>query len=523
MNLKYIKNLHLFSFLILISIVFACNKEEIDVDIELDTTEVSINPGESLTINVISGNGEYSAYPLDEDIVTATVNESEVTITASDNLEGGETNVYVFDSKGKKAKVVVTVAQVFNITVDSSMPSIVVGQEKVISILTGNGNYTVDFVDASSSSIIELNKDDLQGNNTFTITGKNVGEASLIIRDGKDQTLDLIVKVEEGVISVDQSSLTLNGSKSIGTISILSGSGNYTFSFSEDDIVSVSLENDVITVVPLASGSTELTITGIQGDNVVIPISVDLDLAVNLYDNYCLVVDMANSPQAESLKNLSQVTYEIVFYADYTRGLMTLMGLEGNLLLRGEFTDVNPRFEISGSDLKIFSQQTILSDRAGGNGPGKWYHVAVVFDGTATSIEEKYKMYINGVQETLTFENTSGEHTTVDLTVQNEDPAFMIGRACNQDWRGFYGKLGEARIWKVARTESEIQASMCSLTSEYNVEDLVSNWVFNYGTSTSSFTDLSGHGLDAVVYGNVGGFEPKEFPEDRYVQKVCPE
>lgn len=503
----------------------ACSEDENIVGLQLEKTEVAMKPGESETVNIISGNGGYSVYPLDEDLVTATISETTVTITASDNLDGGETNVYVYDSKGTKGKVIVTVAQIFNLTIDATESSIVVGEEKTITVLSGNGDYSIEFADETSADIVGLNTDNLESNSTFKIIGTGEGTANLIITDSESQTLSFSVTVEQGVISVDQSSLSLMGTQSVGVISVLAGSGDYVLSFSEEGIASATIENDVITVTPGVSGTTELTITGSMEDMVVIPITVDVDVdvAINLWDNYCLVVDFAGSPQAESLKSLTQVTYEITFYADNTRGLMTLMGLENNFLLRGEFTDVNPRFEISGDNLQIFSQQTILSDREGGNGPGKWYHVAVVFDGNATTIEEKYKMYINGVQESLTFQNTGGEQSSIDLTYQNQDPAFMFGRAYNQDWRAFYGKLGEARIWKVARTEAEIQAGMCTLSSGYDTDDLVAAWVFNSGLSTSSFSDVSGHGLDAAVYGNVGGFEPKELPVDRYVHKDCPE
>ena len=519
----YLNNKSLFVFFFILFLYSACSEDENIVELQLEKTEVAMKPGESETVNIISGNGGYSAYPLDEDLVTATISETTVTIAASDNLDGGETNVYVYDSKGTKAKVVVTVAQIFNITIDATEPSIIVGEEKTITILSGNGGYSIGFADETSAGIVDLDTDNLESNSTFKIIGAGEGIANLIITDSENQTLNFSVAVEQGVISVDRSSLSLMGIQSTGIISILAGSGDYSLSFSEEGIANAIIENDIVTVTPVASGTTELTITGSMEDVVVIPINVDVDVAINLWDNYCLVVDIADSPQAESLKSLTQVTYEITFYADNTRGLMTLMGLENNFLLRGEFTDVNPRFEISGNNLQIFSQQTILSDREGGNGPGKWYHVAVVFDGNATTIEEKYKMYINGVQESLTFQNTGGEQATIDLTYQNQDPAFMFGRAYNQDWRAFYGKLGEARIWKVARTEAEIHANMCTLSSGYNSDDLVAAWVFNSGLTTSSFTDVSGHGLDAAVYGNVGGFEPKELPADRYVHKDCPE
>ena len=523
MNLKTAGHVSLLTIVLFFLLLFGCKKEDESVDLTVDQTEISLNPGDSIIVKITSGNGGYLVNSKDETVATATINDDEITIHASGNKNGGKTIVYVYDSKGMKERITVTVAEVFDITVDEASPTISIGGDKTITVLTGNGDYSVDFSDEAFQKLVELNTDSLANNNSFTITGISEGTATLIISDGKGKTLTFSVIIKRGVITVDQSNISLVGSQSAGVISILSGSGNYELSFSKEGIANATVSNDVITITPVSSGNTELTVTGSQGDLVIIPVTVNVDLAANLASNYCLTIDMANSAQAEELKSLKQVTYEITFYADYTRGLMTFMGLENNFLLRGEQVDVNPRFEISGSNLQIFSTQTILSDRDGGNGPGKWYHVAIVFNGDATTIEEKYKMYINGIDEPLIFKNTGGEQSTIDLTYQNKDPAFMIGRAFDVSWRAFYGKIAEARIWRVARTAEQIKDNMCSLSDDYDAGDLVGRWLFNDGTETSAFSDLSGHNLDAVVHSNDDSMDTTDFPASDYVTKKCPE
>ena len=113
---------------------------------------------------------------------------------------------------------------------------------------------------------------------------------------------------------------------------------------------------------------------------------------------------------------MNQLTFEVVFYPTYTRSMQSFIGLESVFLLRAEAKDVNPRFEIATkingkSDPRFRSQQTIYCDdsEGGRKTPGKWYHIAIVYDGTKSSTKEAYKMYINGVRETLTPADNSYE------------------------------------------------------------------------------------------------------------------
>lgn len=182
-------------------------------------------------------------------------------------------------------------------------------------------------------------------------------------------------------------------------------------------------------------------------------------------------------------------------------------------LLRAEAKDVNPRFEIATkingkSDPRFRSQQTIYCDdsEGGRKTPGKWYHIAIVYDGTKSSTKEAYKMYINGVRETLTPADNSYEdcapNSSLNLTdVGGNDKALLIGRS-GDSYRVGYCKVYQARMWKRALDESEIKANMCKILNAEEHSDLMGYWVFSKGVGgTTVFENWGngGSGLDAQV------------------------
>ncbi len=118
-----------------------------------------------------------------------------------------------------------------------------------------------------------------------------------------------------------------------------------------------------------------------------------------------------------------------------------------------------------------------------------WYHVAMVFDGTLTGDLNRLKIYVNGVQQGLTFAGTG--------TVPAQTPITNSGAVCIGSRQGgtpsFRGSLDEARIWNSARTQAQIRENM-HLTLAGTESGLVSYYQFN---------ETSGNAVD-VVLGNNG-------------------
>lgn len=117
-----------------------------------------------------------------------------------------------------------------------------------------------------------------------------------------------------------------------------------------------------------------------------------------------------------------------------------------------------------------------------------WHHVAATYDGS------KMRLFIDGVQT---------DSLSLSITIGNAANNLVIG-----DWystgRNFNGIIEEVRVWNIARTAAEIQASMntalCTLPP-----GLVAYYPFNQGIAgwnnagINTLYDQSGYGNDGSL------------------------
>jgi VCBS repeat-containing protein len=104
--------------------------------------------------------------------------------------------------------------------------------------------------------------------------------------------------------------------------------------------------------------------------------------------------------------------------------------------------------------------------------PGVWYHVAATYDGTT------WNLYVNGnLDKTLAVGNFTPRFDSIQHAA--------LGGAINSAGTvtgAFQGQMDEPRIWKVARTQAQIQATMgAAVTSDAN---LLGRWSLDEGTGT---------------------------------------
>lgn len=297
---------------------------------------------------------------------------------------------------------------------------------------------------------------------------------------------------------VDNNSVTLLQGDEI-TVSITSGNGDYYVKPFDENVATATINGNKVTIKATENSQleennrTETTILIVDGRKKVARVLVRV---AKLWD---LTVD---APEEG-----------FDLFIGEKRLVKILIGLESVFLLRAEAKDVNPRFEIATkingkSDPRFRSQQTIYCDdsEGGRKTPGKWYHIAIVYDGTKSSTKEAYKMYINGVRETLTPADNSYEdcapNSSLNLTdVGGNDKALLIGRS-GDSYRVGYCKVYQARMWKRALDESEIKANMCKILNAEEHSDLMGYWVFSKGVGgTTVFENWGngGSGLDAQV------------------------
>ncbi|MBL4703963.1 MAG: T9SS type A sorting domain-containing protein [Flavobacteriales bacterium] len=127
-------------------------------------------------------------------------------------------------------------------------------------------------------------------------------------------------------------------------------------------------------------------------------------------------------------------------------------------------------------------------------GDSAWHHVAVTYDPTAIN---KYKLYVDGV---LDVENNISTPLNVGASID-----MRLGRRIHTTFTGWFeGAMDEVRVWDIARSQSEIAATM-------NIEfcNVPGNLVAYYqgnegiaaGTNTGIVTlpDASGNGYDGTL------------------------
>jgi hypothetical protein len=114
---------------------------------------------------------------------------------------------------------------------------------------------------------------------------------------------------------------------------------------------------------------------------------------------------------------------------------------------------------------------------------GEWIHIAIVSDRSAGTVQ----FYFNG--EDAGSYTTSTEFQTADVTT----PAYLqLGSTWN-DWQGM---IDEVRLWTTARTQAEVQATMCSALTGAET-DLQGYWSFE-----SSAADEGPNALGGTIMGD---------------------
>lgn len=139
-------------------------------------------------------------------------------------------------------------------------------------------------------------------------------------------------------------------------------------------------------------------------------------------------------------------------------------------------------------------------------GDGFCHHIAYSFDGSIGSV------YIDG--------DLVNTHTTSYGITAND--RYSLGQEYDNSFTSqfFNGDMDEVRIWGVARTPAEIQATMYQLNGTET--DLLANYTFNQGISggsnplVTSLDDWTSAGLDGTLH-----FFTLNGPESNWVTNNC--
>ena len=240
-----------------------------------------------------------------------------------------------------------------------------------------------------------------------------------------------------------------------------------------------------------------------------------ITVAAQLTDDF-LCFPRLDAPEETELRavynSLTAVTYEALIYIDkYDKDvdISTVMGVEQYLLLRigdANFERQQLQFDGSGSGTQ-FGKIPSKSDASKKLSTGQWYHVAASYD----QAKRIARIYLNGklIDEAKDAGVTgSSEDNRIRLAPRTtvggkagEGYCFLIGNSYNTS-RPLQGKIAEARVWKVARSQKEIWDNMYRIANPQSDENLIGYWKCNDGKG-DTVTDYS-------RYKNHGKFGAKE-------------
>ncbi|MGJ1287415.1 DUF1735 and LamG domain-containing protein [Sphingobacterium spiritivorum] len=186
--------------------------------------------------------------------------------------------------------------------------------------------------------------------------------------------------------------------------------------------------------------------------------------------NNALAVNFTNAPA------LTQFTFEAMVFANkFDRLISTVMGIEGNLLLRiGDAGIPSNQMQM------VMSGHANLNTGSGGElSTGKWHHVAAVYDGVTISV------YLDG--QLVKTGNATGSF--------NINRNFYLGYSYSKD-RYIDGMMCEARVWSIPRTPQELIASKDYVDAR--TPGLLAYWALDDNTGNMA-KDKTGNGYDATA------------------------
>jgi hypothetical protein len=291
-----------------------------------------------------------------------------------------------------------------------------------------------------------------------------------------------------------------SGSYQLDNPDVTLKNGQYVSTQAKLSILSTENFKDGVTYcIPITIAQAQgLNVLGASRTTYIVINRVTYSKAVNLAgDYYFSVPSFATSSDVSAM---SAMTMECKVYVnsfqDGSPYISSIIGIEENFLLRfGDVSCDKNQLQVAagtiGGKKYPMTTETHFST-------GQWYHLAVVYNGSTSTI------YINGKKET--YATTSGGTINFNDTYME---GFHIGRS----ERGRYldGYISEARVWNKALTPSQLQANVCYV--DPTSEGLIAYWRFNGADQDdTTIKDLTGHGHDAISSSPIRWVENQKCP-----------
>lgn len=244
-----------------------------------------------------------------------------------------------------------------------------------------------------------------------------------------------------------------------------------------------ALDRDKVYILPLRASSPDIALLESQATHFfVLKGAALINVVAGGKENY---FTFHNTTSHSELNGLTQMTIEALVRVDkFGRLISTIMGREGNFLLRVGDAGVPD------NQLQLATSNGNITDPAWTLQPGRWTHIAMTIDATASRVS----LYLDGVKK--------GRDYRCPVSLINwdnmGDRGFYIGYSYNGE-RYLDGDFAECRIWKRVLSAEEIQSKDHFYSVDPASEGLVAYWKFNEGQgaiikdATANRYDLRAH------------------------------
>ncbi|MBS9767318.1 MAG: Ig-like domain-containing protein [Flavobacteriaceae bacterium] len=222
-------------------------------DLAINKKDVSLEVGQTTTVNITAGSGDYMVTSSDKEVAIAENEKGLITIAI---VKEGNVTVTIKDNKTKQTKTIkiTATAKTTDLEISREDISLEIGKTTTVNITAGSGDYTV----TSSNKEVAVAENE---NGAITIAVIKKGNATITIKDnktGQTKTIEVISKTPDLVVSHSNVVLPVEGP--VGRVNITSGSGDYTVTSSNTAVVEVSEKDGIISIYNVSTGKVTITV-----------------------------------------------------------------------------------------------------------------------------------------------------------------------------------------------------------------------------------------------------------------------
>jgi len=369
------------------------------VEIELDKSSVEMAVGATATLNVKKGNGDYSVNVSKENIASAVLSGTKITITG---IAAGETDATVSDKAGKSASFSIKVsekpAEYVKLVLEDNELVVMAGKSGAVLITAGNGGYSASSNDETIATAA------IDGNGVI-VTGVSAGDAVVTVTDAGEKSAKIYVTVKK---EVDKTPYGINMGEGHG-----------------------------------------------WGD-----VGTHLILRCPIVRTYSEEYDFTKM-SAATIECLVKINENPVYWYDDNGGnwLNSIMGNPDYFWLRVN----NPTVDKDDypSDFKFNANVDGVELNSASVAYGEWHHVALTFKNGEINLYLDGELAETGAANIsmldLTKTNAPNKWEDQEAAVYNKYYDFFLG--CWNQSRWLNGSMAEARLWSVARSAEQLAAN----------------------------------------------------------------